>query len=72
MVAAVPLVIGFGIIAAAQGVGMMYAGRFLTGFGAGAYTVITTVYVAEIAESKLRNTLGMVMVVFLCCGVVFV
>ncbi|CAL8101448.1 unnamed protein product [Orchesella dallaii] len=68
----IPFVIGYAVMASAQSVFMLYAGRFITGFSGGAYTVITSVYIAEIAQDRLRNTMGTVMVVCLCSGIAFV
>lgn len=68
----IPFVIGYGIMAASQNLAMMYAGRFITGFSGGAYTVICGVYISETAQERLKTVLGTVMVVCLCSGIAFV
>ncbi|KAK3914877.1 Facilitated trehalose transporter Tret1 [Frankliniella fusca] len=55
---AVPFVISWLLILFANGAGMLYAARFLSGFATGATSVAAPMYCAEIAEPSVRGTLG--------------
>ncbi|CAG7730150.1 unnamed protein product, partial [Allacma fusca] len=50
-----PFVAGWILMYFAQNVWMMIAGRLLTGFGGGGYTLAAPVYIAETSEPKYRG-----------------
>nr|CAD7456329.1 unnamed protein product [Timema tahoe] len=52
-------------------VGMLYAGRFLTGMAGGAFSVSGPVYTAEVAQKEIRGLLGSFYQVLLTFGVLF-
>ncbi|CAG7823599.1 unnamed protein product, partial [Allacma fusca] len=66
-----PFVLGWLLIAFAQNLPMMYAGRFITGFTGGCFTVIVPVYISESVEDNLRGLLGSAMVLMLVTGILF-
>jgi len=47
------------------------AGRFLTGFSSGAYSVIVPLYTSEIAEKEIRGTLGTYFQLQVNAGILF-
>ncbi|XP_076749707.1 facilitated trehalose transporter Tret1 [Xylocopa sonorina] len=55
---AVPFTIGWLLIILAKSVTMFYIGRFMTGLGTGAFSVLGPIYIAEIAENQIRGALG--------------
>lgn len=60
IVAAIPNIAGWLIIAFAKNAAFLYAGRLLTGFGVGVISFTVPVYIAEIAPKHLRGSLGTV------------
>lgn len=60
IVAAIPNIIGWVVIAVAQDALFLYIGRLLTGFGVGVISFTVPVYIAEIAPKHLRGSLGTV------------
>lgn len=47
------------------------AGRFLTGFSSGSYSVIVPLYTSEIAEKEIRGTLGTYFQLQVNAGILF-
>ncbi|KAI4381716.1 hypothetical protein MLD38_007765 [Melastoma candidum] len=60
MIAAIPNVIGWVVIAIANEASFLYMGRLLGGFGVGVISYTVPVYIAEIAPQNLRGSLGAV------------
>ncbi|XP_043840604.1 solute carrier family 2, facilitated glucose transporter member 6 [Dromiciops gliroides] len=58
MFSAVPSVIGYALMAGAQGLWMLLLGRILTGFAGGLTAACIPVYVSEISHPGIRGTLG--------------
>lgn len=58
MAAAVPFVLGFTVIVAAQGVWMLYVGRALTGLASGVTSLTVPLYISETAHERVRGLLG--------------
>ncbi len=56
--ACVPCLAGWALMAAAQDVWMLYAGRLLAGVAVGAYSVVVPVYIGEVAAPQIRGALG--------------
>uniref|UniRef100_A0A6E8VUK9 Facilitated trehalose transporter Tret1 n=1 Tax=Anopheles coluzzii TaxID=1518534 RepID=A0A6E8VUK9_ANOCL len=53
----IPTIIGWIVIACASNVGMIYAGRVLTGFGSGMVGAPARVYTSEVTQPHLRGML---------------
>lgn len=68
---AVPCFLGWMIISFAQNIAMIYAGRFITGFCGGAFTVAVPTYVSEITDERVRGALGTVMILMIVTGIEF-
>lgn len=60
IVAAIPNIAGWLIIAFANDAALLYVGRLLTGFGVGVISFTVPVYIAETAPKQLRGSLGAV------------
>ncbi|CAL4060372.1 unnamed protein product, partial [Meganyctiphanes norvegica] len=60
LASALPRILGWILIAAANSVPMMYAGRFLCGLSLGVVTAAAPVYVSEISHSSVRGMLSCV------------
>ncbi|XP_063287633.1 solute carrier family 2, facilitated glucose transporter member 8 [Pelobates fuscus] len=58
MLCAVPFVLGFTLIIAAQNVWMLFGGRFLNGLASGVTSLVVPVYISETSHSGVRGTLG--------------
>ncbi len=54
----VPCLAGWLFIANASDAWMLYSGRLLTGWAAGAFSVVAPIYVGEIAAPEIRGALG--------------
>ncbi|XP_063629801.1 facilitated trehalose transporter Tret1-like [Cydia splendana] len=67
-----PLFIGYIIIVAATTVGLLYAGRFMWGVGAGMLFTVSPMYCAEIATVSSRGALGSFLQVFITLGFLLV
>ncbi|CAK9814494.1 Facilitated trehalose transporter Tret1 [Anthophora quadrimaculata] len=65
----IPFTIGWLLIIFANSVLMFYIGRFITGIGSGAFSVVIPIYIAEIAESSIRGTLGSYFQLLLTVGI---
>ncbi|XP_053676936.1 facilitated trehalose transporter Tret1-2 homolog [Anopheles nili] len=57
IVTQIPTIIGWIVIACASNVGMLYAGRVLTGFGSGMVGAPARVYTSEVTQPHLRGML---------------
>ena len=51
---------------------LFYVGRILTGLGGGAFTLAAPLFVSEIAETRIRGSLGALMQFQVTIGIVFV
>ena len=51
---------------------LFYVGRILTGFGGGAFSLAAPLFVSEIAEVRIRGTLGSLMQFQVTVGIFFV
>ena len=51
---------------------LFYIGRILTGLGGGAFTLAAPLFVSEIAETRIRGSLGALMQFQVTIGIVFV
>ena len=49
---------GWVLLTWAQAIVMMYLGRLLQGFAAGAYSMSVPIYIGEIADQRIRGTVG--------------
>lgn len=58
LIMTIPTLIGWAMIIWAESVVWVCAGRLLTGFASGSYSVIVPLYTSEIAEKEIRGTLG--------------
>ncbi|CAG9818841.1 unnamed protein product [Phaedon cochleariae] len=65
----IPFSVGWLLIIFAGNTGMIYAGRFLTGLAGGAFCVAAPIYTSEIAEDKIRGTLGTFFQLLLTVGI---
>ncbi|KAJ3603804.1 hypothetical protein NHX12_028545 [Muraenolepis orangiensis] len=71
MFCSLPFVFGFAVIASAQNLWMLYAGRALTGLASGVTSLVVPVYISEMAHQRVRGTVGscvQLMVVTGICG----
>ena len=53
-------------------VAFFYIGRLLTGFGGGAFMLLAPIYVADIAEARIRGSLGSLLQLNFTMGICFV
>ncbi|KAL2632206.1 hypothetical protein R1flu_016892 [Riccia fluitans] len=65
----VPLIVGALLSATATGVKAMLVGRFLAGLGIGITSAVIPLYIAEIAPTEIRGSLGSVNQLFICVGI---
>ncbi|XP_022184081.1 facilitated trehalose transporter Tret1 [Nilaparvata lugens] len=68
LVDSVVLLVAWAILASAQSVWMLFVGRFMCGIAVGIIFMGVPLYIAEIAEDKLRGALGSVIELFLSAG----
>uniref|UniRef100_A0AAG5CT79 Major facilitator superfamily (MFS) profile domain-containing protein n=1 Tax=Anopheles atroparvus TaxID=41427 RepID=A0AAG5CT79_ANOAO len=54
----IPLLLGWILLTWAQVLAMIYVGRFLQGLAAGAYGMAVPIYIGEIANQRIRGTVG--------------
>ncbi|XP_055295153.1 uncharacterized protein LOC129564928 [Sitodiplosis mosellana] len=66
---ALPLLISWVILLLATNVYHLYVARFLVGFSGGGLFIVIPVYVSEIAEPKVRGTLGSMMILICNSGI---
>ncbi|KAK4877064.1 hypothetical protein RN001_009570 [Aquatica leii] len=71
LILTVPFMVGWLLIIFANSVGMIYAGRFITGMAGGAFCVSAPLYTSEIAENEIRGALGSYFQLLLTVGIVF-
>lgn len=64
-----PFSIGWLLVIFANGPGMIYTGRFLTGLAGGAFCVAAPLYTSEIAEKEIRGALGSYFQLLLTVGI---
>lgn len=69
LVQTIPFTLGWILIIFSANVGMILAGRFLTGLAAGAFCVAAPLYSSEIAEKNIRGTLGSFFQLLLVVGI---
>lgn len=65
----IPLIIGWALIAGAQNIEMIYAGRVFVGFGSGMVGAPARVYTCEVTQPHLRGMLGALASVGVSTGV---
>ncbi|KAK5649937.1 hypothetical protein RI129_000966 [Pyrocoelia pectoralis] len=66
-----PSLTGWSLIIWSKCIGMLYAGRFLTGMSTGAFCVFTSLYNHEIAQKEIRGTLGSFLQLMISSGILF-
>ncbi|KAG8187253.1 hypothetical protein JTE90_019146 [Oedothorax gibbosus] len=64
------LVAGWLMIAYANSLSLIYAGRFITGLCSGLICVVTPMYIVEISTSETRGDLGTRFQLFICSGII--
>ncbi|CAG7785042.1 unnamed protein product [Allacma fusca] len=67
-----PFIGGWLLIYFASNIWMIYAGRFITGFCAGAFSVAVPIYVAETADTKIRGALGCGYDLMITIGILYI
>lgn len=68
----IPFTIGWGLVIWAQTFLELFIGRFLIGLAGGGFCISAPQYTAEIAETKIRGTLGSFMELMIVCGTIYV
>ncbi|KAI3440893.1 MFS domain-containing protein [Psidium guajava] len=66
----VPLILGAIVSAQANSLDEMLLGRFLVGLGIGVNTVLVPIYIAEVAPTKYRGSLGTICQIGTCLGII--
>ncbi|XP_072947178.1 trehalose transporter 1-like protein isoform X2 [Epargyreus clarus] len=66
-----PFTLGWLLITFATNVGMLMAGRFITGVAGGAFCVTAPAYTSEIAQDSIRGTLGSYFQLMVTVGILF-
>ncbi|XP_073947624.1 solute carrier family 2 member nebulosa isoform X4 [Choristoneura fumiferana] len=66
-----PFTLGWLLITFATSVGMLMAGRFITGVAGGAFCVTAPAYTSEIAQDSIRGTLGSYFQLMITVGILF-
>lgn len=69
LVQTIPFTIGWALIIWSSNLGMIFAGRFLTGLASGAFCVAAPLYANEISEKNIRGTLGTFFQLLLVVGI---
>lgn len=67
----IPFTLGWLLITFATSVGMLMAGRFITGVAGGAFCVTAPAYNSEIAQDSIRGTLGSFFQLMITVGILF-
>ncbi|XP_039755974.1 facilitated trehalose transporter Tret1 isoform X3 [Pararge aegeria] len=67
----IPFTLGWLLITFATSVGMLMAGRFITGIAGGAFCVTAPAYNSEIAQDSIRGTLGSFFQLMITVGILF-
>ncbi|CAH0546451.1 unnamed protein product [Brassicogethes aeneus] len=65
----IPFTVGWLLIIFCDNLGMIYAGRFLTGMAGGGFCVSAPLYTSEIAQDDIRGALGSFFQLLLCVGI---
>ncbi|CAL8135066.1 unnamed protein product [Orchesella dallaii] len=68
---AIPLIIGWLLIAFAPTVTLMSVGRFVNGISIGGYIMVSNVYLAEISEQRIRGSILSATSIALGSGILF-
>ncbi|KAE8075626.1 hypothetical protein FH972_014322 [Carpinus fangiana] len=66
----IPLILGAILSAQAHSLDEMLLGRFLVGLGIGVNTVLVPIYIAEVAPTKYRGSLGTLCQIGTCLGII--
>ncbi|KAG6460778.1 hypothetical protein O3G_MSEX012210 [Manduca sexta] len=66
-----PFTLGWLLITFGTSVGMLIAGRFVTGIAGGAFCVTAPAYTSEIAQDSIRGTLGSYFQLMITVGILF-
>ncbi|XP_068618809.1 facilitated trehalose transporter Tret1 isoform X5 [Battus philenor] len=66
-----PFTLGWLLITFATNVGMLMAGRLITGVAGGAFCVTAPAYTSEIAQDSIRGTLGSYFQLMITVGILF-
>ncbi|XP_013134551.1 PREDICTED: facilitated trehalose transporter Tret1 isoform X1 [Papilio polytes] len=66
-----PFTLGWLLITFATNVGMLMAGRIVTGIAGGAFCVTAPAYTSEIAQDSIRGTLGSYFQLMITVGILF-
>lgn len=66
-----PFTLGWLLITFGTSVGMLIAGRFITGVAGGAFCVTAPAYTSEIAQDSIRGTLGSYFQLMITIGILF-
>ena len=72
IILALPFIAGWVLIVFAVNAPMLYIGRLLTGFAAGAFGLLAPSYTSEIAEPNIKGALGSLQQLIATFGVLFV
>jgi len=72
IILSVPFVVGWVLLVFANGLGMLYTGRILTGFSGGAFGLVAPAYTTEISETSIRGALGSLQQLMCTLGVLLV
>lgn len=67
----IPFTLGWLLILFGSSVGMLIAGRFITGVAGGAFCVTAPAYTSEIAQDSIRGTLGSYFQLMITIGILF-
>lgn len=67
----IPFTLGWLLITFATNVGMLMAGRIITGVAGGAFCVTAPAYTSEIAQDSIRGTLGSYFQLMITVGILF-
>ncbi|GLC50831.1 hypothetical protein PLESTB_000436800 [Pleodorina starrii] len=69
LLAALPMMVGPLLSAAASDIGLMAVGRFLTGAAIGLSSALVPTYISEVAPTRIRGTLGTLNQLTICLGI---
>lgn len=67
----IPFTLGWLLITFGTSVGMLIAGRFITGVAGGAFCVTAPAYTSEIAQDSIRGSLGSYFQLMITIGILF-
>lgn len=67
----VPATIGWSLLAFAQSVTMLLWGRFVTGMSLGGFTIMSALYISEMAEKTIRGALGNLTQLMILVGILY-